>query len=200
MIRIARTLALVAAAVFASHWLSTGPQTQATAAESASAAGVAIVKNQSSPHARLRSVDLTSLRWTGGFWAQRYAQANEVSLRKLWDVAVDVNAGHVAVMRGPLLYCLESADFPDEIDLSNVYVSEDIEFDASVAGDLPFGIRTLDGEGLYRPEASWDNDLYRQVKRQPMTGLSLRMIPYFAWANRGPTAMSVWLPVVWRNK
>jgi hypothetical protein len=95
MIRNAPTLALVAAAVFASHWLSTGPQTQATAAESASLAGVAIVKNQSSPHARLRSVDLTSVRWTEGFWAQQYAQANEVSLRKLWDLAVDVEAGHV---------------------------------------------------------------------------------------------------------
>ncbi|WP_345788048.1 hypothetical protein [Microbacterium hominis] len=22
-------------------------------------------------------------------------------------------------------------------------------------------------------------------------------MPYFAWANRGPSEMSVWLPVIW---
>ena len=53
------------------------------------------------------------------------------------------------------------------------------------------------GEALYREEPSWTGDLYRKVERKPMKLLTIRMIPYFAWANRGPAAMSVWLPVVW---
>lgn len=31
-----------------------------------------------------------------------------------------------AVMRGPLLYCLESKDLPEGIDLRNVYIPDDL--------------------------------------------------------------------------
>jgi len=33
-----------------------------------------IIKNQASPHAKLRSVNLRDVRWTEGFWADRFAQ------------------------------------------------------------------------------------------------------------------------------
>ncbi|MCP4786733.1 MAG: glycoside hydrolase family 127 protein [Fuerstiella sp.] len=103
----------------------------------------------------------------------------------------------VAVMRGPLLYCLESTDQAEGVDLNNVYIADDLQLEAQVADDLPFGIVALTGKGLYRGELSWSNDLYRKVERHPMKPLPIRMIPYFAWANRGPASMSVWLPVVW---
>jgi len=103
----------------------------------------------------------------------------------------------VAVMRGPLLYCLESKDLAEDIDLDNVYIPDDLHLEEEAADDLPFGIATLTGKALYRDEPSWDNTLYRQVQRQPMRSLPIRLVPYFAWANRGPAAMSVWLPVVW---
>jgi DUF1680 family protein len=103
----------------------------------------------------------------------------------------------VAVMRGPMLYCLESKDLPEGIDLNNVYIPDDLKPDSEAADDLPFGIVTLRGEAIYREEPLWSDDLYRKVERHPMKPLSIRMIPYFAWANRGPAAMSVWLPVVW---
>jgi DUF1680 family protein len=103
----------------------------------------------------------------------------------------------VAVMRGPLLYCLESKDLSEGIDLNNVYISDDLQLDAQAADDLSFGIVALTGKALYREEPSWTGELYRKVERQPMKPLPIRMIPYFAWANRGPAAMSVWLPVVW---
>ena len=103
----------------------------------------------------------------------------------------------VAVMRGPMLYCLESKDLPDDIDLNNVYIPEDMQLSPQAADDLPFGIVALTGEALYRAEAPWETDLYRKVERQPMKPAPIRMIPYFVWANRGPAAMSAWLPVVW---
>ncbi len=103
----------------------------------------------------------------------------------------------VAVMRGPMLYCLESKDLADECDLDNVYIPDDLQLDGQAVDDLPFGIVTLTGKALYREEPSWTGDLYRKVERHPMKPLPIRMIPYFAWANRGPSSMSVWLPVVW---
>jgi hypothetical protein len=102
-------------------------------------------------------------------------------------------------MRGPVLYCLESADLAEEIDLDNVYLPEDIEFAPQAADELPFGIVALTGKSLYREEPSWPDTLYRKLERHPMTPLTIRMIPYFAWANRDPSAMSVWLPVVWSS-
>jgi hypothetical protein len=103
----------------------------------------------------------------------------------------------VAVMRGPLLYCLESKDLPKDVDLSNVYLPDDIELKTVAAEDLPFGISALAGDALYRADPSWETELYRAVEPRSVDSLSIRLIPYFAWANRGPAAMSVWLPVVW---
>jgi DUF1680 family protein len=105
----------------------------------------------------------------------------------------------VAIMRGPMLYCLESKDLPGEIDLNNVFIPEDIDLRPQTADDLPFGIVALAGEALYRAESAWTSELYRQVERKPITPLPIRMVPYFAWANRGPAAMSTWLPVIWNK-
>jgi DUF1680 family protein len=38
--------------------------------------------------------------------------------------------------------------------------------------------------------------LYRPWIKEPVQPLNTRLVPYFAWANRGPSTMSVWLPVV----
>ena len=54
-----------------------------------------IIKNQSSPHARLRSVDLKSVRWTAGFWADRFKQCREVTLPRLYELAADSEKTHV---------------------------------------------------------------------------------------------------------
>ncbi len=56
---------------------------------------VKIVKNQNSPKARLAGVGLNSVLWTSGFWADRYEQCRKVTLRKLWELAADPDAGHV---------------------------------------------------------------------------------------------------------
>lgn len=92
---------------------------------------------------------------------------------------VDAVRGCVAIERGPLVYCLEQADQP-----AGVLVD-----DAQVTG----------GEC----EAAWDPDLLggMTVVRLPgrtagsYADLHLTAVPYFAWANRGPGPMRVWIPV-----
>lgn len=101
----------------------------------------------------------------------------------------------VAIMRGPILYCLESVDLPNEIDLNNVYIPTDIALRPVPAAGMPFGIQALEGTALYRRDDPWDENLYRPLAPFQMESIPIRLIPYFAWANRGPSAMSVWLPV-----
>lgn len=102
----------------------------------------------------------------------------------------------VAVMRGPVLYCLESPDVPAHTDLNNVYVPSDIDLRTAPLNELAFGMTSLTGTALYRPEETWDTDLYRPLARPGFKPLPVRFIPYFAWNNRGPSAMTVWMPVV----
>lgn len=102
----------------------------------------------------------------------------------------------VAVMRGPMLYCLESTDLPETVDLDNVYLPSNLALTPEPASDLSGGIQALKGEAFYRLEEPWKTDLYRPMKPSALESVPVRMIPYFAWNNRGPAGMSVWLPVV----
>jgi DUF1680 family protein len=101
----------------------------------------------------------------------------------------------VAVMRGPLLYCVESNDLPKGKDLNNVRIPADMELKAARTADLPFNIQVLEGNALYLEESPWDDELYRPLAAPTMTDLTIQLIPYFAWNNRGPGAMSAWLPL-----
>jgi len=105
----------------------------------------------------------------------------------------------VAVMRGPILYCLESPDLPPGTDWTSVYIPNDVRFEAVRDASLPFSPVVLEGEALYRDEPRWDARLYREIPSSALRPLHIRLIPYFAWANRGPSAMSVWLPIAWRT-
>jgi DUF1680 family protein len=105
----------------------------------------------------------------------------------------------VAVMRGPILYCLESVDLPGTIHLNNVYFPSDLELTPTPVSGLPNGIQALEGEAFYRHEEPWVETLYRPLTQTGSESLSVRMIPYYAWNNRGPAAMSVWLPVILRD-
>ena len=54
-----------------------------------------IVNTGISLMAKLRSVPLDSVRWTEGFWADRYNQNKKVTLRELWNLLADPEVGHV---------------------------------------------------------------------------------------------------------
>ena len=42
-----------------------------------------------------------------------------------------------------------------------------------------------------------DDALYEDLGDGALASVSARLVPYFAWGNRGPSEMSVWLPVAW---
>jgi len=53
-----------------------------------------MIKNQDSPHAKLKSVDLRRVEWTDGFWADQFNKCRKVTMPRLWDLAADPEAGH----------------------------------------------------------------------------------------------------------
>ena len=93
-------------------------------------------------------------------------------------------AGRVAVTRGPLVYCIEGVDNGD--DLKTVAIDPKGEFTLS---DREFLLPSLTTTG-YRPVES--EELYAPAEECYET-FPLRLIPYYAFANRGTTEMHVWL-------
>jgi DUF1680 family protein len=110
-------------------------------------------------------------------------------------VAEDV--GRVAVTRGPLLYCVEGADFPG-VDLRDLELHPARPIEATWEPDLLGGAVLLRGAATIRPvEEAWRGQLYRRAAagggREPARPVELTAVPYFAWGNRDRGAMRVWL-------
>jgi uncharacterized protein len=110
-------------------------------------------------------------------------------------LAVD-NQDRVALMRGPVLYCLEGVDHP-AVDVRLFILPPDANLHAAHAPELAGGVSVLRGEAeIEQAEAAWDREtLYRpRVKQaEKVQRVPLLAIPYFAWANREPSPMVVWL-------
>lgn len=97
-------------------------------------------------------------------------------------------AGKTAIMRGPLVYCMEGIDNGEMI--SNLSLPTTAEFKEKYRPDLLDGIVTIQATG-YR-ESSAKAGLYSNQRKQK-TQTELHFIPYFAWANRGENEMQVWI-------
>lgn len=102
----------------------------------------------------------------------------------------------VAVRRGPVVYCLESADLPAGVTLEQSALRRGTGFSpvrTTIAGTP---LVALDGELTALPGGAGDA-LYDDLEDAPLRPFPARLVPYYAWGNRGPGEMSVWLPVVW---
>lgn len=99
---------------------------------------------------------------------------------------VEADAGRFALKRGPMIYCLEGRDQPDERVL-NLLVPDTVSIFSKFENGLFGGVQTLNFNGfLVKKKVSpVEADLQK---------LNLKAIPYFLWANRGRDNMLVWLP------
>jgi DUF1680 family protein len=108
---------------------------------------------------------------------------------------VEEARNQVAVQRGPVVYCLESPDLPKGVRVSDVVIPRGIELRPRFDGKLLGGVTVLEGKAEAAAEAGWGKELYRELAPAAGRGIDLRLIPYFAWANRGPSEMTVWMPL-----
>jgi len=99
---------------------------------------------------------------------------------------VAADAGRYALKRGPLVYCLEGRDQPDDRVL-NVLVPDTVAIRSVFDKDFFGGAQALHFNGFLvkKKKTPEEADLQK---------LNLKAIPYFMWANRGRDNMLVWLP------
>ena len=110
------------------------------------------------------------------------------------------NLGSLALRRGPIVYCIEGVDNPG-IPVLDVQMLVDpkspertiaYEFQPGLLG----GVTVLRARALM-PVNQSRKPLYRPLrerKPEPRREVQITLIPYYAWANRGPSPMQVWIP------
>lgn len=106
------------------------------------------------------------------------------------DTRVREDIGKVAVMRGPIVYCLEEADNGENLHLLTVRTDGVPEvFDKTVEG---VSVKAIRVQGFRQAEAPVERELYHDAGNTMKQPVQLQFIPYFTWANRGRNEMQVW--------
>jgi DUF1680 family protein len=101
----------------------------------------------------------------------------------------------VAVQRGPIVYCLESQDIPQDIRISDLAIPSGIRFREKCISICNSCLIALEGKANIISRGKWDRDLYRELPAEKPETVRIRLIPYYAWGNRGKSEMSVWMAV-----
>ncbi|KKI93837.1 hypothetical protein WQ54_01940 [Bacillus sp. SA1-12] len=102
------------------------------------------------------------------------------------------NNGKVALKRGPVVYCLEEID--NGRNLSSIFLPRNQELKAAFKDDFLDGVVVITGKAEKIQEKNWENQLYRPVEEQAHeNSINIKAIPYFAWCNREPGEMLVWI-------
>lgn len=97
---------------------------------------------------------------------------------------VHANAGRVAVMRGPVVYCAEGVD--NGADVKSIAMDINSKFELKESEFLLPILKTT----AYRPKK---NDSLYYEAGDDYEEIPLTLIPYYAFANRGETEMQVWI-------
>ncbi len=107
---------------------------------------------------------------------------------------VEEAKNQIAVMRGPIVYCLEGQDIQGAYRINDIALPADIqlkEVPMSIGGH---SFTALEGEAIAINDKTWDNQtLYRELVKPTSQKVHIRLIPYYAWDNRGIQDMSLWL-------
>ena len=97
---------------------------------------------------------------------------------------VEADRGRVAVERGPIVYC---AEWPDNgFNVLSLLMNQHPQFEVVEKPDLLYGLNQI--------KTSVQTLEYDEQGRLLAKDRQLTLIPYYAWAHRGPGNMAVWLP------
>ena len=111
---------------------------------------------------------------------------------------------HIAVMNGPVVYCIEGVDLPEGAHMSEIHVSRNVEltrqFDPNYFGGMNIFegqfCRVIENNSTTQDESEGSifNSLYQDVGPEMIEKIKIKLIPYYTWNNRGITEMTVWIP------
>lgn len=101
--------------------------------------------------------------------------------------------GKAALQRGPIVYALEGHDNPQD-SVFDVALDHTAPITAAFEPSLLGGVTTLSHRGLAF-SALDSAPLYSYQPAGPARPVNLKLVPYFAFHDRGPSDMTVWIPV-----
>jgi DUF1680 family protein len=109
------------------------------------------------------------------------------------------DVGRIALQRGPIVFCLEEEDNGANLDL--ICIPKSLDISAEFRADLLGGVIILKGTALKMKQRKWKARLYEteriQVQdreyREDYETKEFVAIPYYAWNNRTPGKMAVWM-------
>jgi len=96
---------------------------------------------------------------------------------------LEADRGKVALQRGPLVYCLEGID--NDGHALNLVIDDEAKLKTQYRPDLLGGVTVITGKARLAKRGSAGGVV--TTGPQPFTA-----IPYYAWAHRGRTPMTVW--------
>ena len=122
----------------------------------------------------------------------------EMPVQTVWaHPAVKDLQGHIALQCGPIVYCFEEVDHGgilDRIALNPKQVLSN-NFEKEYQENLLGGVNILRGKGRLMDAQGWDGVLYR-YEEPSWKDTDVMAIPYYAWNNRAPGKMRVWIPMI----
>jgi DUF1680 family protein len=134
-------------------------------------------------------------RWTAGDTVELSFDMTTRLLKA--NPAVNEDRGRVAFQRGPVVFCMEGLDQADKAGNLVGYTAKlDGESSARFEPDLLGGVVVLEHPGAVA-QGPADTGLYYSANasgKVTETPATLRLIPYYAWSNRAPSTMQVWVP------
>ena len=111
------------------------------------------------------------------------------------NALIEETRNQVAVRRGPVVYCLEASDLPAGKPLNGLIVNANTVFTprhTTIAGS---DVVWLEGQTNFADNSAWKGQLYHPISKEKPATVPFKLIPYYAWGNRGLHDMEVWLPV-----
>lgn len=102
--------------------------------------------------------------------------------------------GKAAIMRGPVVYCLEEKD--NGKNLHELLVDTDIHASVSEGKICDTVVKMVETDGWRLTESGDEEEtLYHMYQKPQKQKVRLHYIPYYTWANRGENEMQVWTRV-----
>lgn len=129
-----------------------------------------------------------------GAWQEQENIAVTFTMRAKYIRAnpqVRADAGKVAIVRGPEVFCLEQTDNGANLSALMIECNAEplVKWDASLFG----GCTVIEAQGTRTEETDWDAEVLYAEAQPHSIPQTLKAIPYGYWCNREPGEMCVWI-------
>ena len=112
--------------------------------------------------------------------------------------AVADDTGRITLQRGPIIFCMEQLDQADQTPEKFPLMSAKLaaETTSKYEPNLLDGVVVLEHPGIIEQTSSASTLYSSGAAKKTVTSTSLKLVPYYAWANRAPSSMQVWIPYI----